>query len=103
MTYRVGTHMLLVSWNGVVCYKNHQYTEVGAFRSNSKTVKIKQPIKAGDVLQFRTVALASYEEANSLPIQINEESEVSSLKDVLVGILDDIESLTQRVSELEDN
>ena len=101
MTYRVGTHMLFVSWNGVICYKNHQYAEVGAFYSNSKIVKIKQPIKAGDVLQFRTVALASYEEANNLPIQLNEESDVSSLKAVLVGILNDIESLTQRVSELE--
>jgi len=58
MKYRVGTHMLLVSWNGTVCYNDEQYEEVGAFNEKSTVIKIKQDIKTGDKLEFRTVALA---------------------------------------------
>jgi len=51
--------MLLVSWNGTVCYNGEQYEEIGAFNEKSATIKIKQPIKIGDKLEFRTVALAN--------------------------------------------
>lgn len=58
MKYRVGTHMLIVSWNGTVCYIGDQYDEIGDFGEWSTTITMNVPLKAGDKIQFRVVALA---------------------------------------------
>lgn len=57
MKYKVGTHMLLVSWNGTVCYAGDQYEEVGAYGEWSRAIVLKQPAVAGDKIQLRVVAL----------------------------------------------
>ena len=57
MKYKVGTHMLMVSWNGTVCYVGEQYDEVGAYGVWATSIKLNQPAKAGDKIQLRIVAL----------------------------------------------
>lgn len=57
MKYKVGTHMLMVSWNGTVCYAGEQYEEVGAYGVWATSIKLNQPAKAGDKIQLRIVAL----------------------------------------------
>lgn len=57
MKYKVGTHMLMVSWNGTVCYAGEQYDEVGAYGVWATSITLKQPAKTGDKIQLRIVAL----------------------------------------------
>ena len=57
MKYKVGTHMLMVSWNGTVCYAGDQYNEVGAYGVWSTTIALNHELREGDKIQFRTVAL----------------------------------------------
>ena len=111
MKYRVGTHMLLVSWNGTVCYNGEQYEEIGAFNERSATIKIKQNIKTGDKLEFRTVALADTASVNlalgdvvtSYAFSVGNSVTNKTLSEWLADIMSAIETLTQRISALENN
>ena len=111
MKYRVGTHMLLVSWNGTVCYNGEQYEEIGAFNERSATIRIKQNIKTGDKLEFRTVALADMASVNlalgdaftSYAFSVGNSATSKTLPEWFTDIMNTIEALTQRISALENN
>lgn len=58
LLYTVGSNMLMVSYNGTVCYNGQQYSEVGTKGEPSNKILINFPIVSGDTLNFRVIALA---------------------------------------------
>ena len=62
LRYKVGTFMLMVSYNGVLCYPGDQYEEVGIANEFSTTITIKFDLKTGDKLGFRILAMADLSE-----------------------------------------
>lgn len=55
--YIVGTNMLMLSYNGTVCYLGEQFEEIGESNTNSNKIKILFDLRTDDILEFRIVAL----------------------------------------------
>lgn len=61
MQYVVGSNTLMLFYNGTVGYEGQQYKEVGRLGSISRTVQVLHELRAGDMLQFRVIALHDYD------------------------------------------
>lgn len=55
--YVVGTNMLMLSYNGTVCYLGEQFEEIGEPHTDSNKIKILFDLRTDDVLEFRVIAL----------------------------------------------
>ena len=62
MRYKVGTFMLMLTYNGTVCYEGEQYYEIGTLNEWSTTINIRFNLRVGDKLGFRIIALADVAE-----------------------------------------
>lgn len=65
MKYKVGTFMLMLTYNGTVCYEGEQYYEVGTTNEWSTTINIRFNLRIGDKLGFRIIALADIAETTA--------------------------------------
>ena len=63
MQYISGANMMLVSYNGYICYPGEQYNETGAIGSLSSTIEILFDLKVGDSLGFRISSFGGGQEA----------------------------------------
>lgn len=64
--YTVGTHMLMVSYNGTTCYIGEQYEEIGEIGETSKKIRMLFDLRANDKIMFRVIALNSETVLNEL-------------------------------------
>lgn len=55
--YVVGTNMLMLSYNGTVCYLGEQFEEIGEPHTDSDKIRILFDLRTDDILEFRIVAL----------------------------------------------
>ena len=55
--YVVGTNMLMLSYNGTVCYLGEQFEEIGEPHTDSNKIRILFDLRTDDILEFRIVAL----------------------------------------------
>lgn len=55
--YVVGTNMLMLSYNGTVCYLGEQFEEIGESHTDSNKIRILFDLRTDDILEFRIVAL----------------------------------------------
>lgn len=71
LRYTVGSGMLMLTYNGAVCYIDEQYTEVGLKGETSKYITINFPMRCGDKLGVRVIALSEQELLDSIVNVIN--------------------------------
>ena len=55
--YVVGTNMLMLSYNGTVCYLGEQFEEIGEPHTDSNKIRVLFDLRTDDILEFRIVAL----------------------------------------------
>lgn len=78
--YIVGTHMLMVSYNGTTCYIGEQYEEIGEIGETSKRIRMLFDLRANDKIMFRVIALNSETVLGKLPIRAEGSIEYRTLE-----------------------
>ena len=79
--YTVGTHMLMVSYNGTTCYIGEQYEEIGKIGETSKKIRMLFDLRANDKIMFRVIALNSETVLDGLPVRAEGSTEYRTLEE----------------------
>lgn len=79
--YTVGTHMLIVSYNGTTCYIGEQYEEIGKIGETSKKIRMLFDLRANDKIMFRVIALNSETVLGGLPVRAEGSTEYRTLEE----------------------
>ena len=78
--YIVGTHMLMVSYNGTTCYIGEQYEEIGEIGETSKKIRMLFDLRVNDKIMFRVIALNSETVLDELPVKAEGSTEYRTLE-----------------------
>lgn len=79
--YTVGTHMLMVSYNGTTCYIGEQYEEIGEIGETSKKIRMLFDLRANDKIMFRVIALNNETVLDKLPVRAEGSTEYRTLEE----------------------